>query len=121
MLTRQFNVMTKQLSDARDSLQESKSFLETVLGNLTAGVCIFDNSFNLVSSNPGAAKILGRDLLSITGKPLGSVAELADFDNAVREGFSTQNLIISAKTSEANKAEPVWQKQIQVLMNMKTI
>lgn len=114
MLTRQFNVMTKQLSDARDSLQESKSFLETVLGNLTAGVCIFDNSFNLVSSNPGAAKILGRDLLSITGKPLGSVAELADFDNAVREGFSTQNLIISAKTSEANKAEPVWQKQIQV-------
>ena len=114
MLTRQFNVMTKQLSDARDSLQESKSFLETVLGNLTAGVCIFDNSFNLVSSNPGAAKILGRDLLSITGKPLGSVAELADFDNAVREGFSTQNLIISAKTSEANKAELVWQKQIQV-------
>lgn len=114
MLTRQFNVMTKQLSDARDSLQESKSFLETVLGNLTAGVCIFDNSFNLVSSNPGAAKILGSDLLSITGKPLGSVAELADFDNAVREGFSTQNLIISAKTSEANKAEPVWQKQIQV-------
>ena len=114
MLTRQFNVMTKQLSDARDSLQESKSFLETVLGNLTAGVCIFDNNFNLASSNPGAAKILGRDLLPITGKPLGSVAELAEFDNAVREGFATQNLITSAKTSEVNKAEPVWQKQIQV-------
>ena len=114
MLTRQFNVMTKQLSDARDSLQESKSFLETVLGNLTAGVCIFDNNFNLASSNPGAAKILGRDLLPITGKPLGSVAELAEFDNAVREGFATQNLITSAKTSEVHKAEPVWQKQIQV-------
>ena len=114
MLTRQFNVMTKQLSDARDSLQESKSFLETVLGNLTAGVCIFDNNFNLASSNPGAAKILGRDLLPITGKALGTVAELAEFDSAVREGFATQNLITSAKTEGANKAELVWQKQIQV-------
>lgn len=114
MLTRQFNVMTKQLSDARDSLQESKSFLETVLGNLTAGVCIFDNNFNLVSSNPGAAKILGRDLLAITGKPLRTITELIEFDSAVREGFTTQNLITSAKTGEVNKLEPVWQKQIQI-------
>ncbi|NDI20464.1 MAG: HAMP domain-containing protein [Burkholderiaceae bacterium] len=114
MLTRQFNVMTKQLSDARDSLQESKSFLETVLGNLTAGVCIFDNNFNLASSNPGAAKILGRDLLAITGKPLTTIPELIEFDSAVREGFATQNLITSAKTGEVNKLEPVWQKQIQI-------
>ncbi len=114
MLTRQFNVMTKQLSDARNSLQESKSFLETVLGNLTAGVCIFDNNFNLASSNPGAAKILGRDLLAITGKPLTTIPELIEFDSAVREGFATQNLITSAKTGEVNKLEPVWQKQIQI-------
>ena len=114
MLTRQFNVMTKQLSDARDSLQESKSFLETVLGNLTAGVCIFDNNFNLASSNPGAAKILGRDLLAITGKPLTTIPEFIEFDSAVREGFATQNLITSAKTGEVNKLEPVWQKQIQI-------
>jgi nitrogen fixation/metabolism regulation signal transduction histidine kinase len=114
MLTRQFNVMTKQLSDARDSLQESKSFLETVLGNLTAGVCIFDNNFNLASSNPGAAKILGRDLLAITGKSLRTIPELIEFDGAVREGFTTQNLITSAKTGEVNKLEPVWQKQIQI-------
>ena len=114
MLTRQFNVMTKQLSDARDSLQESKSFLETVLGNLTAGVCIFDNNFNLASSNPGAAKILGRDLLAITGKPLTTIPELIEFDSAVREGFATQNLITSAKTGDVNKLEPVWQKQIQI-------
>ncbi|MEY3418397.1 MAG: hypothetical protein RJA46_168, partial [Pseudomonadota bacterium] len=48
MLTRQFNVMTRQLADTRTSLQESKSFLETVLGSLTAGVCIFDKNFNVV-------------------------------------------------------------------------
>jgi len=59
MLTRQFNVMTKQLSDARTSLQESKSFLETVLGNLTAGVCIFDKHFNLKFWGPTYWCLLG--------------------------------------------------------------
>jgi len=57
MLTRQFNVMTKQLADTRTSLQESKAFLEKVLGSLTAGVCIFDKNYNLVSSNAGADRI----------------------------------------------------------------
>jgi nitrogen fixation/metabolism regulation signal transduction histidine kinase len=115
MLTRQFNVMTKQLSDARNSLQESKSFLETVLGNLTAGVCIFDQNFNLVSSNPGAAKILGRELLSITGRPLRTITELEDFEKAIREGFATQNLVTPNKDDNSNGAsKSIWQKQIQV-------
>ena len=115
MLTRQFNVMTKQLSDARNSMQESKAFLETVLGNLTAGVCIFDQSFNLVSSNPGAAKILGRELASITGKPLRTILELEEFEKAVREGFATQNLVTPNKDESLNSAAKfVWQKQIQV-------
>ena len=114
MLTRQFNVMTKQLSDARTSLQESKSFLETVLGNLTAGVCIFDKHFNLVSSNPGAAKILGTDLLVLTGKPLSSSAVLQEFEAAVREGFATQNLIAPVANADYDVEGPVWQKQVQI-------
>ena len=114
MLTRQFNVMTKQLSDARTSLQESKSFLETVLGNLTAGVCIFDKHFNLVSSNPGAAKILGTDLLVLTGKPLSSSAVLQEFEAAVREGFATQNLIAPIANADYDAEGPVWQKQVQI-------
>ena len=113
MLTRQFNVMTRQLSDARTSLQESKSFLETVLGNLTAGVCIFDNQFNLASSNPGAAKILAIDLLPLTGKPLGSAPELTEFEKAIREGFATQNLI-TPLADNLNERLSVWQKQIQI-------
>jgi nitrogen fixation/metabolism regulation signal transduction histidine kinase len=113
MLTRQFNVMTRQLFDARTSLQESKSFLETVLGNLTAGVCIFDNQFNLASSNPGAAKILAIDLLPFSGKPLGSAPELTEFEKAIREGFATQNLITPA-SDNPNERLSVWQKQIQI-------
>ena len=114
MLTRQFNVMTKQLSDARTSLQESKSFLETVLGNLTAGVCIFDKHFNLASSNPGAAKILGTDLLALTGKPLSSSPALQEFEAAVREGFATQNLIAPIANADYDAEGPVWQKQVQI-------
>jgi nitrogen fixation/metabolism regulation signal transduction histidine kinase len=114
MLTRQFNVMTKQLSDARTSMQESKSFLETVLGNLTAGVCIFDNQFNLVSSNPGAAKILGTHLLALTGGPLGGTSALQEFYSAVREEFATQNLIAPATNQASDGEGSVWQKQIQI-------
>ena len=114
MLTRQFNVMTKQLSDARTSLQESKSFLETVLGNLTAGVCIFDKHFNLASSNPGAAKILGTDLLALTGKPLSSSPALQEFEAAVREGFATQNLIAPIANADYDAEGPAWQKQVQI-------
>ena len=118
MLTRQFNVMTRQLADTRTSLQESKSFLETVLGNLTAGVCIFDKNFNVVSSNAGADRIFGQDLTQMDGRPLSDSPSLVEFDQAIKEGFATMKLAVAAESGqpgiEANKATSVWQKQIQL-------
>ncbi|MBU3588762.1 HAMP domain-containing protein [Polynucleobacter sp. 80A-SIGWE] len=118
MLTRQFNVMTRQLADTRTSLQESKSFLETVLGNLTAGVCIFDKNFNVVSSNAGADRIFGQDLTQMDGRPLSDSPSLVEFDQAIKEGFATMKLAVAAESGQpemgANKAAPVWQKQIQL-------
>jgi len=115
MLTRQFNVMTKQLFDARGSLQESKSFLETVLGNLTAGVCIFDEQFNLISSNAGATKILGQDLSRAVNQPLNSIPSLTEFDQAVRDGFVMQKVSVGMPSNETLNLPPtVWQKQIQL-------
>jgi nitrogen fixation/metabolism regulation signal transduction histidine kinase len=118
MLTRQFNVMTRQLADTRTSLQESKSFLETVLGNLTAGVCIFDKSFNVVSSNAGADRIFGQDLTQLDGRPLGDGPTLIEFEQAIKEGFATIKLTVGTDgekpTLEKNKPAPVWQKQIQL-------
>ena len=118
MLTRQFNVMTRQLADTRTSLQESKSFLETVLGNLTAGVCIFDKSFNVVSSNAGADRIFGQDLTQMDGRPLSDSPTLIEFEQAIKEGFATMKLAVAAESGQpeidANKAAPVWQKQIQL-------
>ena len=118
MLTRQFNVMTRQLADTRTSLQESKSFLETVLGNLTAGVCIFDKNFNVVSSNAGADRIFGQDLTQLDGRPLGDSPALIEFEQAIKEGFATMKLAVSMDGEklaiDKNKSAPVWQKQIQL-------
>ena len=121
MLTRQFNVMTRQLADTRTSLQESKSFLETVLGNLTAGVCIFDKNFNIVSSNAGADRIFSEDLTKLDGRPLSDSAALVEFEQAIKEGFATMKLAVgsgaltsaSQKSSSKNEGA-VWQKQIQL-------
>ena len=117
MLTRQFNVMTRQLADTRTSLQESKSFLETVLGNLTAGVCIFDKKFNVVSSNAGADRIFGQDLTQIDGRPLSESPSLVEFEQAIKEGFATMKLAVGAEGQPdtiAKQSAPVWQKQIQL-------
>lgn len=118
MLTRQFNVMTRQLADTRTSLQESKSFLETVLGNLTAGVCIFDKKFNMVSSNAGADRIFGQDLTQMDGRPLSDSPSLIEFDQAIKEGFATMKLAVAAGSGQTvkdqNTSAPVWQKQIQL-------
>ena len=118
MLTRQFNVMTRQLADTRTSLQESKSFLETVLGNLTAGVCIFDKNFNVVSSNAGADRIFGQDLTQMDGRPLSDSPSLIEFEQAIKEGFATMKLAVGADggqpSIDVNKTAPVWQKQIQL-------
>ena len=120
MLTRQFNVMTKQLSDTRTSLQESKSFLETVLGNLTAGVCIFDREYKVVSSNAGADRIFGQDLTHLAGGPLSHSPSLLEFEDAIKEGFATMRLAVGSDDTKkkglngGQKSASVWQKQIQL-------
>ena len=118
MLTRQFNVMTRQLADTRTSLQESKAFLERVLGSLTAGVCIFDKDYNVVSSNAGADRIFKQDLTQLDGKPLSDNPALLEFEGAIREGFATMKLAVLGEGGTEQKPTqtnaPVWQKQIQL-------
>lgn len=116
LLTRQFNIMTKQIADARSSLEDSKSFLQSVLDSLTAGVCIFDNQYHLVSSNPGADRIFGTALTVMQGRQIKSLPKLEEFDQAIREGFAMMNLQISSdlKQEDPAKMATVWQKQIQL-------
>jgi nitrogen fixation/metabolism regulation signal transduction histidine kinase len=69
VLTESFNSMTRQLGDARrgmessrQALEESKVRLENILGNLSAGVLVFDHELRLSIFNQGAHAILGDGL-----------------------------------------------------------
>ncbi|HYD56159.1 MAG TPA: ATP-binding protein [Burkholderiales bacterium] len=69
VLTESFNSMTRQLGEARrgmessrHAVEEAKVRLENILGNLSAGVLVFDHELNLSIFNQGAQTILGDGL-----------------------------------------------------------
>ena len=99
-LTRSFSQMTTQLLDARQTVEQSleqvnlaRSNLQTILDHLTAGVMVLDRQGVVVSTNPGATRILkipmaaciGRSLKSIQGLEVFATQVLAQF-----EGFELE-------------------------------
>ena len=98
LLTESFNIMTMQLADARadaqrnqDQVATAKGYLESVLGNLSAGVMSFDAEFRLRSANRSAEQILGVDVSELISTHPGEWADreprLAAVGNAVREAL----------------------------------
>ena len=80
LLTRSFNEMTRQLSDARDTvearsreLETARAHLERVLSNLSAGVIVLDAEARIVTANLGAGRILGVPLGEHVGRRLAEV------------------------------------------------
>ncbi len=98
VLTESFNTMTAQLADAHVRTEESRratettrAYLESVLGNLSAGVLAFDDRYRLRTANPSAALILQQPLADLTGMALADwgkrLPSLASFAELVGEGF----------------------------------
>jgi nitrogen fixation/metabolism regulation signal transduction histidine kinase len=128
MLTRQFNNMTKQLSDARRSLQESKDFSESVLANLTAGVCVLDANYHLLIANEGAKRIVEKDLNQLIGKPLSTFNELAHFEKTIRESFKANHVSVDADEQSGPtpsvglfNSDRSWQRQIHLYENVSEV
>ncbi|NLR76570.1 sensor histidine kinase [Leeia aquatica] len=99
VLTLQFNRMTRQLAEARDSVEQQQQalaaaneYLASLLANLTAGVLAFDAGFGLRSSNAGADAILGVPMHELQGTALAAwgrrMPQLAEFAQRVVEGFN---------------------------------
>jgi nitrogen fixation/metabolism regulation signal transduction histidine kinase len=93
-LTRAFADMTQQLSEARQAVQSSMSDvnaaranLQTILDNLTAGVMVLDAEGAIVSSNPGATRILRVPLAAFEGRKLSEVEGMAEFAANVQGQF----------------------------------
>ena len=94
-LTRSFALMTQQLADARAAVEQSmlkvdasRSKLQTILDNLTAGVIVLGERGLIRSSNPGATRILRAPMAAYEGRPLSEVPGLADFAAAVERHFA---------------------------------
>lgn len=80
ILTHSFNRMTRQLAEARDTLEHNqteqaaaKAYVEAILGSLSTGVLSFNEHWRLQSANQSALSILG-----INPEQLGS-AVLSDW------------------------------------------
>ncbi|WP_043118165.1 sensor histidine kinase, partial [Pseudacidovorax intermedius] len=70
----------KQLDAARANLQ-------TILDNLTSGVIVLDVAGTVLSTNPGATRVLRAPLAAYEGRPLAEVPGLAEFGLAVQRQF----------------------------------
>jgi nitrogen fixation/metabolism regulation signal transduction histidine kinase len=93
-LTRSFATMTAQLADARQAVENSMSQvdaaranLQTILDNLTAGVIVLNEQGELLSSNPGATRILQVPLAEHQGHALVDIAGLEQFGQSVQTQF----------------------------------
>ena len=94
-LTRSFASMTQQLADARATVEasirqvsEARANLQTILDNLTSGVVVLDPQGRIVTSNPGATRILRVPLAANEGRPLGEVDGMADLAQGVNAQFA---------------------------------
>ena len=95
-LTRSFAEMTQQLADARGAVEHSmaqldhaRANLQTILDNLTAGVIVLDDQGIVLSSNPGATRILRAPLAACEGRPLASIPSLEAFSASVMAQFQS--------------------------------
>ena len=93
-LTRSFADMTQQLADARGAVEKSmdqvsaaRANLQTILDNLTAGVVVLDAHGAILSSNPGATRILRAPLAAHEGQRLSDVPGLESFGVGVQSQF----------------------------------
>ncbi len=93
-LTRAFAVMTQQLSDARQAVQVSmeqvnaaRANLQTILDNLTAGVIVLNAEGRIVSSNPGATRILRLPLAAYEGQRMVEIDAIQHFGQSIEEQF----------------------------------
>src|SRR5690606_33857547 len=96
-LTQSFNLMTRQLEDARMQVERNQrelervnARLESVLANLTAGVLVLDSDFRLTLANAGAERILGLSLLEHLDKPISEAPRLAGLSAQIRASFNEQ-------------------------------
>ena len=109
-LVRSFNRMTDALARSREQLAARRSFLETVLGSLGAGVLVLDDALRPVERNRAAEALLGDqeerfvDHVRSLGTPDGPVD--TEFVLGRDDGPRTLRSVVSPATLESGA--PGW-------------
>ena len=98
VLTQSFNRMTRQLQDARAQADRNRAeveaarvYLESVLGNLSAGVLAFADNGRLRAANRGAMQILSDDLAGFESLTLDTWPRHHIFRDAALRGFEAND------------------------------
>ncbi len=106
VLTQSFSRMTRQLDDARASvgqkqsqLESAKAYVENILASLTSGVLVLDAQMRLATANLSAETILGFDAAGAQWQVFDTLTGLAPFAAQLNEAFAR----------EGNKT---WQRQM---------
>lgn len=97
VLARSFNSMSRQLEEAHGEVERKQSELlevnarlESVLGNLTAGVLVLDSDLRLTLANRGADRILGVALAQHLERPMIELPRIGRIAEDVRTAFHEQ-------------------------------
>lgn len=93
-LTRDFNLMTRQLADARGlaesrraEVETSRAYLQSLLDNMSSGVLVLDEKERLRLFNPSAERMLKTQLHA--GQPLGDLPGTDSLVAVCRNGFAS--------------------------------
>ena len=113
VLTQSFNTMMRRLGEASDQvarnqqqLENAKTYLESILARLSAGVLAFDERFMLRTVNPSATDILHIKLNQVRG------IHLQDWGSALPELKALVAEIVGEFGATGGKT---WEKQIEFL------
>lgn len=103
LLTQSFNVMTRQLEDARSqvernqkALADANARLASVLSNLSAAVLVLDDQWRLILANPGAESLLGEPAGQMLQTPLQALPRLHAVAEDIRSAFEEQRVTKAA-------------------------
>ncbi|MDX9944056.1 MAG: ATP-binding protein [Azonexus sp.] len=108
VLTQSFNRMTRQLDEARretdrhrSEVEAARTYLESILANLSAGVLVFDRQFALRTVNAGALSILEDGFEGLVGVCPEAWPRQRRLGEFIREKFAATE-------------DPEWQAQLEL-------
>ncbi len=111
-LVESFNDMTNRIAQARDEtrkvgfeVENQRAYLETILGNLTAGVISFDEDYKIRTANQAAYRIFRVHVNQFAGRTL---LEFVEIYVELAEPFKSIQYLLE-------NADDIWQQRIAFL------